>query len=70
MGLARLVCATGLAAVIAMERGAPIAGSVNGYIYSATAPTIRPIQDYTIRIAPARAGVEVPAELPLILWQK
>ena len=59
-----------LAAVIAMERGDPIAGSLNGHIYGATAATTRPVEDYTIRITPACAGVEIPAELPLILWRK
>jgi starch phosphorylase len=53
-----------------MARGAPISGSNNGHIYSATAVTTRPLEDYTIRITPARAGVEVPAELALISWQK
>jgi starch phosphorylase len=62
--------ANGPAVVIAMARGAPISGSNNGHIYSATAVTARPLEDYTIRITPARAGVEVPAELALISWQK
>ncbi|HEV8680911.1 MAG TPA: DUF3417 domain-containing protein, partial [Stellaceae bacterium] len=58
------------ATVIAMQRGDPISGSVNGHIYSAAAPATRPIEDFTIRVTPARDGVEVPAELPLIIWQK
>jgi glycogen phosphorylase len=60
----------GTASLIAMERGDPITGSLNGHIYSATASATRPIEDYTIRIVPACTGVEIPAELPLILWQK
>jgi starch phosphorylase len=58
------------ACVIAMVRGAPVSGSINGHVYTAAAPTSRPIEDYTVRIVPAHAGVGVPAELELILWHK
>jgi hypothetical protein len=53
-----------------MVRGAPISGSTNGYMYCATATASRPVEDYTIRVTPDRDGIEVPAELALILWQK
>jgi starch phosphorylase len=33
-------------------------------------PVDRSIQDYTVRIIPNRAGVNVPLEAPLILWQR
>jgi starch phosphorylase len=55
---------------VALQPGAPIAGSVNGYLYVGSVPSIRPLADYTIRLIPARLGVAVPAELELILWQK
>ena len=45
-------------------------GSSNAHIFSATAAAVRPIEDYTVRVTPVRAGVEIPAELSLIRWQK
>ena len=60
----------GAACAIAMARGAPISGSINGHVYTAAATASRPIEDYTVRVVPAHAGVGVPAELGLILWQK
>ncbi len=53
-----------------MERGEKIAGAANGYIYRARVPVARPMSDYTSRAVPFFPGVRVPAELPLILWQK
>ena len=38
--------------------------------YLGYAPANRPIEDYTARIVPARAGVAVPLEAPGILWQR
>jgi starch phosphorylase len=60
----------GPAVVIAMDQGTPIAGSVNAHIYVGAAPAGRPAVDYTIRVIPALGGVGIPAELPLIMWQK
>ncbi len=60
----------GPAVVVAMNRGAPVPGGANAYLYAAAIPAGRPREDYTIRVAPAFAGVNVPAELPLILWQR
>ena len=54
----------------AMQRGAAITGSANGFIYDGSVAANRPITDYTLRIIPAWLGVRVPAELELILWQK
>jgi glycogen phosphorylase len=51
-------------------RGEAIIGATNGYIYTGTAPATRPAEEYTVRIIPHYPGVRVPAELPLILWQK
>jgi glycogen phosphorylase len=56
--------------IVTMERGAPIPGSLNSYIYSACASAELPAEAYTIRVVPAFAGARVPAELSLILWQK
>ena len=60
----------GPGAIIAMPRGAAIPGSLNGHLYSGCTGVERPTGDYTVRIVPAREGARVPAELPLILWQK
>jgi starch phosphorylase len=54
---------------IPLERGDPIPGAMNGYLYAARVPTSRPPGDFTARIVPHHAGVHVPAELPLIRWQ-
>jgi hypothetical protein len=51
-------------------RGEPIIGATNGYIYTGTAPTTRRIEEYTARIIPNFSGVQVPAKLSLIVWQK
>jgi starch phosphorylase len=56
--------------IISMERGPSIAGSTNGHIYTGRVPADRPHDNYTIRIRPFRHGVNVPAALGLILWQK
>jgi glycogen phosphorylase len=48
----------------------PIAGAVNGYIYAGLASASRPPEDFTLRIRPAHAGVRIPTEIPLILWQR
>ena len=53
-----------------LSRGEPIIGAANGHLYTGTAPGTRPAEEYTVRIIPCRPGVRVPAELPLILWQK
>ncbi|HVC08785.1 MAG TPA: alpha-glucan family phosphorylase [Elusimicrobiota bacterium] len=53
-----------------MERGERIAGAANGYIYRTRMPASRPAGDFTPRVVPFFPGVRVPAELPLILWQK
>ena len=51
-------------------RGEAIIGATNGHIYAGTAPAARSAEEYTVRIVPYFPGVRVPAELPLILWQK
>ncbi len=55
---------------IEMKPKTAIAGSLNGFIYSGFAEAARPAGDYTVRIKPDYRGVNVPGELPLILWQR
>jgi glycogen phosphorylase len=53
-----------------LRRAEAIIGTTNGHIYTGTAPTTRPVEEYTVRIVPHYPGARVPAELSLILWQK
>jgi glycogen phosphorylase len=52
----------------AMARVQALAGSVGGYLYSATAPADRPASEYTPRIVPSRPGMSTPLEASQILW--
>ncbi len=53
-----------------MTRDRPLAGTVNGYLYSAQVSATRPAADYTPRVIPHHQGVAVPLEAPRILWQR
>lgn len=55
---------------IEMMRGAAIAGSFNGFVYSARVTGSRPASHYTARAIPAHADAVLPIELPLICWQR
>lgn len=56
--------------IINMKRGNLIQGTENAFYYNATFLSERFGTDYTIRAKPCIAGINVPLELPLILWQK
>jgi starch phosphorylase len=53
-----------------MTREQPLAGTVNGYLYSARVPATRSPADYTPRAIPHHAGVAVPLEAARILWER
>ena len=53
-----------------MQRKDVIAGSVNGYIYAADVPAVRPAHNFTPRIIPYHPQAFVPLEESLILWQR
>lgn len=53
-----------------MTRVCQQAGASSGYVYNAAVPAARPPADYTARIIPHCAGVAVPLEVDLILWQR
>ena len=55
---------------IPLARGQSIAGAVNGFIYSGLAPAAFPAETATVRVVPHRPEAALPAELPLIAWQK
>jgi starch phosphorylase len=53
-----------------MKRVGTIAGSANGYLYTASVPATRSTSDYTARVVPHYNGVAVPLEEARILWQR
>jgi starch phosphorylase len=54
----------------AMAPGDQLAGRERVFWYSAQVPAERPAQDFTPRLIPRLAGVAVPLEMDLILWQR
>ena len=58
------------AEVAILHQEQAIAGAMNGYIYAGEVGDLRPAEDYTVRIVPYHADAPVPAELPLIVWQR
>jgi starch phosphorylase len=56
--------------VLELTRGEPIAGATNGYIYSGVVESLRSSDDFTARVVPYYPGVEIPTEVPLVLWQR
>jgi len=59
----------GDACVVApMERGAPIPGAVNAYVYTCRLESPRPAADFTPRAIPCHPRMRWPLELPLVLW--
>lgn len=57
------------AEVIILHQGPVIPGTLNGYIYAGGVATSRSVENYTVRIVPFHEGVQIPTELPLIIWQ-
>jgi glycogen phosphorylase len=51
-----------------MERGERLAGSANGFAYTARVPLARSAADFTPRIVPYHAKANVPLEAPFVLW--
>lgn len=47
-----------------------IPGATAGYLYRGRLTGRRSDGDYTVRVIPSRPGVRVPAEIPLIRWQR
>ena len=55
---------------VPMTRGTPLVGAVNGFVFTALTPAVRPAADYTPRIVPFCDGVSAPLEAAEILWQR
>ncbi len=53
-----------------LERGAPLAGTANAYVFEGSVAADRPASDYTPRIIAAHAGASVPLDAGLILWYR
>ena len=53
-----------------MAHARQLVGSVNGHVYSASVPAIRPATDYTPRVVPYFPQAAVPLEASQILWQR
>ncbi len=58
------------ACCVVMDDLAPLSGATHGRVYVARTPPGRVAEDYTPRVVPRRDAVRIPAELPLILWQR
>jgi starch phosphorylase len=58
------------AEAVLLHQEQAIPGALNGYIYAGEVPALRPADDYTVRVIPYREGVQVPAELSLVAWQR
>jgi glycogen phosphorylase len=56
--------------VIVLHQEQAIPGSNNGCIYAGAVETSRPANDYTVRVVPYHPDAILPAELPLITWQR
>jgi len=55
---------------IRMDAGPAVAGTTGGLEFSTLIPALRPANHYTLRVRPWREDVFLPAELPLITWQR
>ncbi|MGE5155735.1 MAG: alpha-glucan family phosphorylase [Bdellovibrio bacteriovorus] len=55
---------------IPMTRTRALPGAVQGFLYSATVASDRPLADFTPRVLPFHAEVAVPLEAPWVLWQR
>jgi len=56
--------------VIMLHQEHAIPGSTNGFIYAGAISSTRPLEDFTVRVVPYHPNAYLPAELPLISWQK
>ncbi|SFW24763.1 starch phosphorylase [Luteibacter sp. UNCMF366Tsu5.1] len=55
---------------IPMSQGDAISGAIGGYVFTVSLPATRPASDYTVRLRPWHEDAFLPAELPLVTWQR
>ncbi len=53
-----------------LHRDHAVPGTVNGHVYSGEVDASRPAEHYTVRVVPHHPAALIPAELPLIAWQR
>jgi glycogen phosphorylase len=53
----------------AMQRVRALSGESGAFAYRGSVSSVRPSEDYTVRVIPRHCGVAVPLEAPRILWQ-
>ena len=58
------------AEVVTLHQEHAIPGTANGHVYAGEVEASRPAEEYTIRVVPHHPTANVPAELPLIAWQR
>jgi starch phosphorylase len=56
--------------VITLYQEQSIPGSAHGYIYAGEVAGSRGAEEYTLRVVPWHEAARLPAELPLIAWQR
>lgn len=56
--------------VIMLHQEHAIPGSANGYIYAGAISSARPLEDFTVRVVPYHPNAFLPAELPLVTWER
>jgi starch phosphorylase len=56
--------------LVVMEQGEGLPDANNGYVYRCAVASSRPRGHFTPRIVPYHADALVPAEIPLVLWQR
>lgn len=56
--------------VAELARRDAVPGAANSYVYAGEVTSSRPADHFTVRIRPWHPDVGVPAEMPLILWQR
>ena len=58
------------AEAVVLHKEQAIPGALNGFIYGGALATGRAVEEYTVRIVPYHPDAQLPAELPLIAWQR
>ena len=58
------------AEAIALHKEQTIPGAINGHIYAGAVSASRNFEEYTVRVVPYHEDAQLPAELPLIAWQR
>jgi starch phosphorylase len=55
---------------VRMTRDGQLQGATNAHLFEATVVTERPASDFSVRVVPHHPDAFLPAELPLVSWQR